>query len=148
MHKASGRQLLVEESLLSSLEEGRKQWKSVTSFTRKDASPTANQFLSGLPSIKEKKKNNLNLSRVQNESLREMKGRSRGRQRSQGKRKVEGQEAKCTEKNSLCNKSHPFSTACLILCILRCMSPTRELIMTDRQGFALIADTRGWRESP
>lgn len=133
MHKASGRQLLVEESSLSGLEEGRKQWKSVTSFTRKDASPTANQFLSGLPSIKrKKKKKHLNLSRAQNASLREMKGRSRGRQRSQGKRKVEGQEAKCTEKNSVCNKSHPFSTACLIWCILRCMSPTRELIMTDR----------------
>lgn len=51
-----GNCLLVAESSFSSLEEGRKRWKSVTSFARKDASPTANQLLSGLPSIKEKKK--------------------------------------------------------------------------------------------
>lgn len=50
-----GNCLLVEESSLSSLEEGRKRWKSVTSFARKDASPTANQLLSGFPSIKGKK---------------------------------------------------------------------------------------------
>lgn len=138
-----GNCLLVEESSLSGLKEGRKRWKLVMSFARKDASPTANQLLSGLPSIKEKKKTLLNLRRVQNKSLRKMKDRSGGRQRSQGNGKVERQEAKCTEKNAICNKCQSFFTACLILCVLSCMPPTRELIITDRQGFALIADTWG-----
>lgn len=96
MHKIPRRQLLIEENSLSSLEEGRKWWKSVTSFARKDATPTANQLLSGLPSINgpKKRKKNRNFRRMQNEPLRKMKDGSGERQRSQGKREVEGQEAK------------------------------------------------------
>lgn len=76
--------------MLSSLEEGRKRWKWVTSFARKDATPAANQPLSGLPSIKDNKEINLSLRRVQNEALRKMKDGSRERQSSRGKREVEG----------------------------------------------------------
>lgn len=97
----------------------------------------------GSHQLKKKKKTHINLRRVQNKSLRKMKDRSGGRQRSQGNGKVERQEAKRTEKNAICNKCQSFFTACLILCVLSCVPPTRELIITDRQGFALIADTWG-----
>ena len=93
-----GNWLLAEESSLAGLEEGRKRWRSVTSFARKDASPAANQLLSGLPSIMGEKKTHLNSSRVQSESLRKMRDGSGGRQRSRGKGKVEGQEVKMCSK--------------------------------------------------
>lgn len=49
--------------------------------------------------------------------------------------------------HSATNVTH-FFTACLILRVLSCVPPTTALIITDRQRFALIADTRGGGESP